>query len=258
MSGTTDGSSASIDGKAAVSAIDVSRRGFLLATAGAVALAGAAGAAGTAAAQADRPDFGGWLDGVDGGFEDARGQSEVTVMVGAEGNDGDFAFGPAGLWVDPGTTVSWEWTGRGGTHNVAAVEGAAFTSGEFVSDAGVHFEHTFEEAGVVTYQCDPHAGLGMKGAVAVGDDVPMAGDGGGSGGGSGGGGSGDGGSDGGSENGGSGDGEIHLTGGVPARFGPVGIVALAGMALAMLGTLYLTLLGVRDETHSDSPVADEE
>jgi halocyanin-like protein len=135
----------------------------------------ALGAAGTAAAQegsGTRPDFGSWLDGVDGGFLDARGQEEVTVQVGAQGNQGNFAFAPAGLWVDPGTTVTWEWTGRGSQHNVRAVEGASFSSGDPVAAAGTTYQHTFSEAGIVNYQCDPHISLGMKGAVAVGDDVP--------------------------------------------------------------------------------------
>ena len=155
----------------------MSRRGFLRAAAGTAAVAGAVG---SASAQA-QPDFGGWLEDVDGGFTDARGEGEVTVAVGAEGNGGAFAFEPAGLWVDPGTTVVWEWTGEGGGHNVHAVDGGDFES-DVVSEAGVHFEHTFEAGGIATYQCDPHESLGMKGAVAVGDDVPLAGGGGQSGG----------------------------------------------------------------------------
>ena len=159
------------------------RRDFLRATSGAAGATAAAtsgvavGAVGSASAQA-QPDFGGWLEDVDGGFTDARGEGEVTVAVGAEGNGGAFAFEPAGLWVDPGTTVVWEWTGEGGGHNVASQEGDDFAS-DIVSEAGATFEHTFEEGGITTYQCDPHVSLGMKGAVAVGDEVPTAGGGGG-------------------------------------------------------------------------------
>jgi halocyanin-like protein len=100
------------------------------------------------------------------GFVDETGQSEVTVDVGVEANDGNFGFGPAAIRVDSGTTVVWEWTGEGGGHNVQAEEGASFQS-ETVTEAGHTFSHTFESSGVVTYFCLPHKSLGMKGAVVV-------------------------------------------------------------------------------------------
>ncbi|WP_253737421.1 halocyanin domain-containing protein [Halohasta salina] len=152
----------------------VSRRGFLRTTAGATAAAGAATAtAGTAAAQSEMPDFGEVAD-VDGGTEDLRGESEVTVEVGASGNGGNLAFAPAGIWVDPGTTVIWEWTGEGGEHNVESTDGPAEFESELTAEAGFTFEFEFTEeyAGITNYQCNPHASLGMLGAVAVGDDVP--------------------------------------------------------------------------------------
>jgi len=163
----------------------VSRRGLLRAAAGAGAAAGAATAtAGTAAAQSELPDFGSHLSGVDGGTEDFRGQSEVTVQVGASGNGGNLAFAPAGIWVDPGTTVIWEWTGEGGDHNVESVDGPASFQSETVGESGFTFEHTFSEseAGITNYQCSPHASLGMLGAVAVGGEVPTVETGGGGGG----------------------------------------------------------------------------
>ncbi|MFO7834045.1 MAG: halocyanin domain-containing protein [Halohasta sp.] len=151
----------------------VSRRGFLRTTAGATAAAGAATAtAGTAAAQEEMPDFT-ELSDVDGGTEDLRGESEVTVEVGAEGNGGNVAFSPAGIWIDPGTTVIWEWTGEGGEHNVETTDGPAELESETVAEAGFTYEFEFTEdhAGITNYQCTPHASLGMLGAVAVGDDV---------------------------------------------------------------------------------------
>jgi len=157
----------------------LSRRGFLRVATGTGVGAGAVAAGGTATAQSERPDWGGWLDGVDGGFEDARGQSEVTVTVGAQGNNGTFAFSPAGLWIDPGTTVKWEW--ESDTHNVEIEEqpgDAGWEGHTTIEDTGFSFEHTFEETGIRTYFCNPHRGLGMKGAIAVGDDVPTGGGGG--------------------------------------------------------------------------------
>jgi halocyanin-like protein len=155
---------------------DVSRRRFLRATS---ATAGTAAVAGQATAQETEesgnvePDFGGWLSGVDGGFQDARGQDEATVTVGAEGNGGNYAFSPAGLWVDPGTTVRYEWIGQGGAHNVVAEQGpASLDSGDPVDATGVEYEFTFEEGGITDYFCSPHKGQDMKGSVAVGEDVP--------------------------------------------------------------------------------------
>jgi halocyanin-like protein len=177
--------------------------------ASAAAAAGLAAGTGSAAAQYD-----GWLDDVSNydGTHDYRGESEVTVEVGA-GENG-LRFAPAAILIDPGTTVVWEWTGRGGAHNVVAND-ETFDSGETVDEEGYTFEYTFEDASegdVFNYLCVPHRAVGMKGSVAIGsvdDDLVSPGggsDGGGSGG-SGGGGdgeSGEGGS-GGDGDGGSGD-----------------------------------------------------
>jgi len=134
---------------------------------GAAATAAAAGLSGTATASEGSLDS--WFEGVSNydGVVDETGNSEVTVEVGAEGNDGAFAFGPAAVRVDPGTTVVWEWTGNGGSHNVAAEDGS-FES-EMVGEEGHTFEQTFDEEGVYKYACTPHKPLGMKGAVVVGD-----------------------------------------------------------------------------------------
>ena len=110
-----------------------------------------------------------WLSDVEnyeGTVTDRTGQSEVTVQTGAEGNGGNLAFEPAAIRIDTGTTVVWEWTGKGGSHNVAAESGGDFES-DLVSDAGHTFEQTFESTGVITYFCSPHRGVGMKGAVIV-------------------------------------------------------------------------------------------
>ncbi|MFC4358719.1 halocyanin domain-containing protein [Halobium salinum] len=161
------------------------RRDALRLGAGAATASLALGAsASTAAAQTDgASDSGGsggpagWLDGVDNfdGVVDERGKSEVTVEVGTAGNGGDFGFGPAAVRVDPGTTVVWEWTGNGGSHNVVAEDGS-FES-ELVGDAGYTFERTFDAPGFAAYYCMPHRAMGMKGAVLVGDtELPGAGD----------------------------------------------------------------------------------
>jgi halocyanin-like protein len=121
------------------------------------------------------PVFGSYLSDANGyseeGTQDARGEDEVSVAVGA---DDGYAFDPATIWVSPGTTIVWEWTGNGGNHNVVAEEGpAGFDSGSPVGDEGATYEYevTEEDAGITAYKCVPHEGQGMKGGVAVGNDV---------------------------------------------------------------------------------------
>ncbi len=134
------------------------------------------------------PDFGGFLDDVgnfDGTVVDARGQDQVSVAVGAQGNGGAFAFDPPAVHVDNGATVVWEWTGEGGGHNVVSEGEDPLDSGEPVATEGTTYEYTFEEDGIFNYVCEPHESLGMKGSVVVGTDYPTASGGGGGGGGGG-------------------------------------------------------------------------
>lgn len=113
-------------------------------------------------------DFGGWFDrtGNYDGVHDLTGQDSVTVAVGAAGNGGGYAFAPAAVRVSPGTTVVWEWTGNGGTHNVVNREDGLFESELTVSE-GHTFEYTFEDSGEYRYVCVPHETLGMVGVVVV-------------------------------------------------------------------------------------------
>ncbi|MFQ3476811.1 halocyanin domain-containing protein [Halonotius sp. F2-221B] len=210
------------------------RRELLRTAAGAGAAAGAAGAAtGTAAAQSEMADFGSHLDGVDGGTEDLRGESEVTVEVGASGNGGNLAFSPAGIWIDPGTTVIWEWTGEGGGHNVQTVDGPAELGSETSSEAGFTYEFEFTEdhAGITNYECVPHSSLGMLGAVAVGDDVATV------------------------EVGGGGGGgwptsmeDFAHDVGVPIQKHYVGIVSFLGIAVSLVFTFYVLKYGESPNT----------
>ncbi|MBX0323037.1 halocyanin domain-containing protein [Halomicroarcula sp. F13] len=101
----------------------------------------------------------------DGTVADQTGTGNVNVEVGAEGNGGAYAFAPAAVRIDAGTDVNWSWTGEGGSHNVVHEDGEFESS--LVSDSGNDFQHTFESSGVYLYYCEPHKGLGMKGAVVV-------------------------------------------------------------------------------------------
>ena len=159
---------------------DLSRRALLRsagAAAGATTLASAAGSAtaqeGEGGGGGGQPDYGGWFSDVSNfsSTVDKRGQDEVTVEVGVEGNGGNWAFGPPAIHVDAGTTVTWEWTGKGQAHNVVA-DDDSYSSGSPVAEAGTTYEQTFDESGISKYYCDPHLSVGMKGAVVVGDDYP--------------------------------------------------------------------------------------
>lgn len=113
---------------------------------------------------------------------DASGEELVHVGVGTPGNGGDFAFAPAAVYIEPGTTIEWEWTGNGGGHNVVhdpdgdpERDEVVFDSDEEMtiptpSDEGETYERTFENEGVYPYVCTPHDLQEMKGVVVVGEE----------------------------------------------------------------------------------------
>jgi halocyanin-like protein len=198
----------------------VSRRGFLTAAAGAAAAA-------TATPAVAQASFDGWLGDVGNYSEvvDETGSDEVTITVGAQGNGGNFAFGPPAVQVDPGTTVVWEWNGEGGQHNVVAEEGGDFES-ETVAEAGFTFERAFEEAGVVKYFCQPHLGLGMKGVLVVGEMPESAA---------------------GGEGGGGGEVDLHTLG-VPIQAHWVGAATILGIIVSLVFTFYVLKYGESPHT----------
>ena len=200
------------------------RREFVRTAGGAsAAVAASTAATGSAAAQEERPDWPSEVTGANlGTYEDARGQDEVTVEVGA-GSSG-LAFDATELWVDPGTTITWEWTGAGGAHNVVNVEGpAGLDSGDAVGTEGHTYEYevTEEDAGITSYVCVPHEGVSMFGGLAVGDDIDTV------------------------ETGGASTGwpENIAYVGVPLHAHWVGIVSMLGIGLTFVFTFYMLKYG---------------
>ncbi|MFO8114454.1 MAG: halocyanin domain-containing protein [Halorubrum sp.] len=200
------------------------RREFVRTAGGATAATAAAvGTTGTAAAQEQQPDWpSGASDGNLGEYVDARGESEVTVEVGAD--DDGLAFDPTLLWVDTGTTVTFEWTGDGGAHNVVTVDGPAeLDSGDPVDEEGETYEVELGEdaAGITHYHCVPHDAVGMHGGIAVGEDVETT------------------------EVGGASTGwpENIAHVGVPLHAHWVGIAAILGISLTFVFTFYLLKYG---------------
>lgn len=160
---------------------DLSRRRFVYGTGAALAVGGLAGCTGNDDDDDDAPaddtdddadDDGleAWLDDQnanewDGSLEDHTGEDEVQIDVG--GGDDGLAFTPAGITVDAGTTIVWEWTGDGGNHNVHDVEGDYGFQSDTTDEAGFTFEETLDDPGEARYVCDPHAGVGMYGGILV-------------------------------------------------------------------------------------------
>lgn len=99
---------------------------------------------------------------------DETGSDSVQIMNGAHGG---FGFDPVVTRIDPGTEVTWEWSGEGGQHNVSAIEGPAeFRSGDPIDEEGHTWSFEFEEVGNYIYGCEPHFGAEMYGAIVVVDE----------------------------------------------------------------------------------------
>ncbi|XVH31390.1 halocyanin domain-containing protein [Haloferacaceae archaeon DSL9] len=148
--------------------VESPRRRDALKVLGTAAVAGLAGCiGGGSGGDIEEDTYGDWFQNANGfdGTEDRTDADEVTVAVGSGGGRG---YDPAAVRITPGTTVVWEWTGRGAQHNVAEIDGA-FES-EYYVDEGETFEHTFEEPGLYRYVCTPHQAQGMVGAVDVVED----------------------------------------------------------------------------------------
>jgi halocyanin-like protein len=98
------------------------------------------------------------------GIVDRTGSDSATVSVGDDAIDR--SIDPAVLKISPGTTVTWEWTGEGGGHNIVAMdESFSFESITLSDDAKV--EHVFPESGVHRYYCEPHEPIGGRGVIVV-------------------------------------------------------------------------------------------
>ena len=80
-------------------------------------------------------------------------------------------FEPAAVRIDPGTTVVWEWTGKGDAHSFATADGSF--DAELIETAGATYVLRFDGVGVSKYMCPSHAAEVMRGTVVV--DDPMAG-----------------------------------------------------------------------------------
>lgn len=110
-----------------------------------------------------------WLadaNGYDGGDVPRHAPNARPRIAVGEPTDDGLAFDPPVVEVAPLTTVTWDWTGHGGQHNVVAL-GGTFDSGRTNAQAGTAYEYFFEETGTYPFVSEPHREDGMKGAVLV-------------------------------------------------------------------------------------------
>lgn len=96
----------------------------------------------------------------------AVAQQDATVEMTTEGDD--YYFDPIGLYVEPGTTVTFK--NVAGSHNSVAYDGRIPSGAEtWETPIGETTEHAFEEPGTYDYYCAPHRTLGMVGRIVVGE-----------------------------------------------------------------------------------------
>lgn len=80
----------------------------------------------------------------------------------------NYSFNPSQLTINAGDKVVW--TNTQGSHNVNGTQATFATNPESFGNnvgSGWTYEYVFNTPGTYSYQCDPHAGMGMKGTVVV-------------------------------------------------------------------------------------------
>ena len=82
------------------------------------------------------------------------------------GADGMLVFEPCELTVDVGEKVTFI-NNELPPHNVMFADNPELSHGDLAFSPGESFDVTFNVAGDYSFQCDPHAGAGMKGVIHV-------------------------------------------------------------------------------------------
>ena len=120
-----------------------------------------------------------------GGETATAGETTTRIAMLTDGSD--YLFDPIGLFVEPGTTVTWviesdvhsttAYTAENPGSEVRRIPDDAdgWNSGT-LSEEGAEFSHTFEVEGTYDYYCIPHKSLGMVGRLVVGQPSGYTGD----------------------------------------------------------------------------------
>ena len=82
------------------------------------------------------------------------------------GAGGMLVFEPCELTINVGDTVTFV-NNELPPHNVIFADHDELSHGDLAFVAGESFDVTFEQPGDYAFQCDPHAGAGMKGVIHV-------------------------------------------------------------------------------------------
>ena len=82
------------------------------------------------------------------------------------GKDGMLVFAPCELTINVEDTVTFV-NNELPPHNVMFTDNPELSHGDLMFSGGETFEVTFHQAGDYAFQCDPHAGAGMKGVIHV-------------------------------------------------------------------------------------------
>ena len=98
---------------------------------------------------------------------------DVQVKMLNNGARGAMVFEPALVKVAPGDTVTFVATDKG--HNAEIISGMIPAgAAPFKGKMNQNLTVKFTKAGVYGYKCMPHYGMGMVGAVIVGDPAANA------------------------------------------------------------------------------------
>jgi len=87
----------------------------------------------------------------------------VDITMGSGFN---LIFDPNEVTIDAGDTIKFI-NGELPPHNMMVEGHPELSHGDLAFSVGDSFEVTFPDAGDYNFQCDPHAGAGMKGTIHV-------------------------------------------------------------------------------------------
>ena len=86
---------------------------------------------------------------------------EVTM-----GSGGNLIFEPNEITIKAGESITFV-NGELPPHNMVVADHPELSHSDLAFMGGESFEVTFPESGDYEFQCDPHAGAGMKGVIHV-------------------------------------------------------------------------------------------
>ena len=93
--------------------------------------------------------------------------SENTMSMDIQmGSKGNLIFAPNELTVKEGDTVTF-MNGELPPHNVVFIDHPELSHPDLAFVSGEKFPVTFDKVGEYEFQCEPHAGAGMKGVIHV-------------------------------------------------------------------------------------------